>query len=161
MFDGVTLFERVILESLEKSPKTMAELEEDTYLNRIVLLNSVYQLVGKNIVRASKLGYELNQYAKPLWLEAINKDDNLELEIEELFKKVIQLAVRKNETHHLKIKKICLNDKDKLILLAMFKNIESFIEDLEQKPKLHKTKDETVIYWGQTNYQEILKNDLV
>ena len=67
MFDGMTIFERIILESLEKEQSTLKKIKEDTALNENILGRSLQHLVAKNMVLVEREVYSLNQKNKEEW----------------------------------------------------------------------------------------------
>jgi hypothetical protein len=157
MFDGMTIFERIILESLEKEEATLQKIKEDTALNENILSRSLQHLVAKNMVRIEKQQYSLNQGHKEEWRSFLQKEENVSLELQELLEGILKVALKKNPQGFMKIKKIHLGERDEIILKAMLKNIETFIDGVEKlTPKSESTFSKKVVVTGMATYQDII-----
>jgi DNA-binding HxlR family transcriptional regulator len=159
MFDGMTIFERIILESLEKEQATLQKIKEDTALNENLLARSLQHLVAKNMVRIEKEQYSLNQTNRDEWRTFLQKEENIGLELQELLEGILKVALKKNPQGFMKIKKVHLGERDEIILRAMIKNIETFIHGLEKNSsKNDKTFTKKVVVTGMATYQDIIQS---
>jgi hypothetical protein len=157
MFDGMTIFERIILESLEKEQSTLKKIKEDTALNENILGRSLQHLVAKNMVLVEREVYSLNQKNKEEWKSFLLKEENVSLELQELLEGILKVALKKNPQGFMKIKKVHLGERDEIILKAMLKNIETFIAGLENlTPKKERTFSKKVVVTGMATYQDII-----
>ena len=159
MFNGLTIFERIIIESLEKKEKKIGDLQNDTCLQISILANSINYLIAKSIIVVKEDIYFLNLKYKHLWQPDINNPVNIELELQEILESLLKLEIKHKGKDHLKIKKISVGESDKIILKAMLRNIESFINNLgkSKKSKNDRTSDQQIVVWGLATYNELLK----
>lgn len=159
MFNGLTIFERIIIESLEKREKKFEDLHNDTCLQKTILANSLNYLLAKTIIVVNKDTYGLNMKYKHLWQADINSPINVELELQEILESLLKLALKHQGKDHLKIKKVTVGESDRIILKAMLRNVEAFINNLGKKKqtRLEKTSDQQIVVWGLATYNELLK----
>lgn len=162
MFEGITIFERMIIESLESSEQTFESLVQDTSLHLSLLKCGLNNLINKNVIRFKDQKYCLNDEEKSKWLETINNDKNIELEFQELLESILKITLRNKNKNTLKIKKVFMDERDQLTLKAMFSNIETYVLDLEKRSKFKKSKTFTknVILFGQAFYSDIAQTSL-
>ncbi|MFZ4713928.1 MAG: hypothetical protein ACOYL6_09465 [Bacteriovoracaceae bacterium] len=157
MFDGMTIFERILLESLERQEKNLHQLLEDTALNETVLSRSLQNLISKNMVLVKRDQYRLNKEGKEQWKQFLLKEENLSLELQELLEGLLKVALKRNPESFMKIRKVHLDHKDEIILKAMLNNVETFLGRLESKQNRNsKTAERKVIVTGLATYQDIL-----
>lgn len=165
MNDGLLLVERMILESLEKGEKNIADLVQDTGLKTNLICNIIAHLVMDNIIHLRKGKYYLNLAEKEKWLPLVNNKSLIQQEVKELFISLINahFELSEKKQYGLKVKKIWLNSMDEKILEAHFNNLNEFIENLEKYParrKSEKLKEKRVIFWGQSFYGDLAEESL-
>ena len=165
MNDGLLLVERMILESLERNEKSIAEISLDTGLRTNLVCNLVSHLVMDNIINLKRGKYFLNYDEKDNWIGLINNKAHIQSEVKELFISLINshFELSEKKQYGLKIKKIWLNKFDEKILEAHFNNLNEFIVNLEKYPqrrKQEKLKEKRVIFWGQSFYGDLAEESL-
>lgn len=157
MFEGMTIFERIILESLEKNEKTLPELIEDTALNEKLIFHCLKNLAAKNIILIQERKYTLNYQGKEQWNQNLLQADHLKLELQELLEGMLNVALKKTPESLLKIRKVHMEEKDEMILKAMLINVENFLQELEKKStRSKKTSHKKIVFTGMAAYHDIL-----
>ncbi len=165
MNEGLLLVERMILESIGKKEKSIAEISLDSGLRTNLVCSLIGHLVMDNIINLKKGKYYLNFKEKEKWLPLINDKVNIKNEVKELFISLINshFELSEKKKYGLKIKKIWLNRFDEKILEAHFNNLNEFIENLEKYPNRkeeEKLKEKRVIFWGQSFYGDLAEESL-
>jgi len=166
MRDGLLLAERLILESLQSGMKTAEELVADTGLKKNLLMSLLSNLFNDYIVIQKGVYFDLNYENKEDWIDRVNSRESVKGEVKELFLAMINQFFEELEERScgLKMKKIYVNEKDEKILQAHFKNLDSFVENLEKYPHdkdPKPTHSKKVIFWGQSDYGALVENSLI
>lgn len=144
-----TILERMALESIHKSDKTLEEIADDTGLEIPLCMNIVYSLLAKNLVVCAGSAYSVNKNLSDGIIRELKDRRNRAVEVNALVRECVKESFMENgDSFH--FKKVYMSEKDKKLLKAMFYNIESFLDGL--KNQTGATKEETFIFWGGDNY---------
>lgn len=147
----LTLLDQMVLESLNKSDKTLNSLMEDTSLP-ISLCNKVLEnLLIQNIITISNNNYSISKYLSNSVKDLLKDKKHISRQLKALIDECIYLNQQENNLSYYKVN---ISDEDEKILNAMFINIESFINQL--KNKKGETKNEKFIFWGKENYSKLI-----
>ncbi|MCK6593757.1 MAG: hypothetical protein L6Q33_01035 [Bacteriovoracaceae bacterium] len=161
--NGAMLVERVVLESLSKGGKTLAELSEDTGLRESMLNTLTQQMAQKGWLRYEKGLFSLQLDHENSWLTEINRKENLNSETKELMNSLSELYFKEN-SGLLKVQKLMLNDQEERILNSHLKNLECFFQNVRderrRKPKADRTEKQRIVIWGASFYSDLLKMNL-
>lgn len=152
----------MILECLQKGQKTSADLERELEIDKPLLLQLVKNLIDLDILYYQEEYLKINQEALK---EYQSKDLAIKLEIKDLFSTLLNKAYRKEETPFpaLRLKKVWLSEEEKDILSCMINNLETFLGDIEKRNQHishRQIKEKTVILYGLSEYQDVLKESL-
>lgn len=163
--DGLLAVERMIVESLEKKQRSLCQIHEDTGLSQPILVNLLSRLVERGILFYQKGEYRLATESQEKWLSQVNHRDNIKEEVNEIFGSVIDKTFEdQGDGPSLRMQKIWLTERENKILQAQLKNIELFIQGIRQQrrrsPQKEVTKEKTVVFWGQANYQKVVSEAL-
>ena len=155
------LTERIIIESISKNCKTLTEIKEDTGLDSTIVHTLVPELIIKNIVTYIEGAYSLNMKNSDLWLKEINSFKNKKNEIKDILLASVELLDREKS---LNLQKVYLTPYEEKILKIELKKVESFITQIQKERRVVKEKNKTtdmkVIYWGFSNYGDLVEEDL-
>jgi GTPase involved in cell partitioning and DNA repair len=148
----VTTIERILLESLNKSPKTLVELQDDLNFSTETIQNILLSLIPKGMVNQRLNKYHVNTLTCQAQLDMLNNKDNLQEEVIEI--------VSNSINSDFKLKKVALSSEDKAILKSLLFNLDKFLEEVSKKKNQCATKDLEVIFWGFDQYNNITQNIL-
>ncbi|MEX1099320.1 MAG: hypothetical protein WEB87_02770 [Bacteriovoracaceae bacterium] len=148
-----TILERMILESINKSDKTVDAIQADTGVDTGACVNVICSLLAKNLVVQKNNIYQFNQSLGPAIVAELNDRRNLTVEINTLVRECVKMSLLENQSSF-KFKKVYMNEKEKKLLKAMLYNLETFLEGLKQNKG--PTKEETFVFWGGENYAKAI-----
>lgn len=154
----ISPLERIVLESIQKQENTSERIGEDTNIQPAILQNIIQALVVKGLITNHHGNYSINKNLSEMIKFSVKNKENLILECNEMVRSSIKLSLKNGKDKGFHLKKMALNESQKKLLHAMLYNINSFLEDCHQENKKMKTKDLTVIFWGQNTYDEITQN---
>ena len=144
-----TVLERMILESINKSPKNLDAIKEDTGLDSELCLNVVYSLSAKNLIVTKAQKYAINSNLCEGIIAELKDSQNRAVELNMLVRECVKDTVM-GKGDSFGFKKVYMNQREKKLLKAMLYNLESFLDGLKENKG--KTKDETFVFWGKENY---------
>lgn len=146
----ITSIERYVLESIQKSAKSIFDLVLDTKLEPKILKSVLFNLQNEKYITVRKERYFLNE-KRIEDLKIILKDRMTStLEISHIIKSNIHESLINDKKECFQFKKISLNKEEEVILNSMLLNIESFLESIQSKKG--KTSDEKIVFWGMNSY---------
>lgn len=154
---NITLPERIVLESLQKKSKSQIELISCTKLDRLILNNVLNSLISKNLIKTEFKNYTLNKSISKDLIKELNDKQNLTVELNQIIQSVIYNTLENNQ-QDFKLKKVFLNTRDRKVLDGMLYNLNSFLNELSTNNS--KTADQTVIFWGENKYENIINYNL-
>lgn len=152
-----TILERMILESIRKSEKTIEQIQEDTAMESHICANVVQSLLAKSLVSTKSNKFTLNKNLNAQIIEELQNKKNQTVEMNALVRECIQGSLLRGESTF-QFMKVYMSEEEKKILNAMLYNIETFIDGL--KKNKGKTKDETFIFWGGDTYAKAVTHYL-
>lgn len=154
------LTERIVIESISKGPLSLDKIADDTGVEIEVINSIVPELLMKNILVYKQGLYSLNMENKESWIFEINKFSNKKKEIKDILNASINLLETKES---LKLQKVFLTPFEEKLLKIELKKVEKFIENIRcEQVKIknkRKTKDMKVIYWGCSDYSDLVERD--
>lgn len=122
MKDGLLMIERIVIESLAKKEKNIQEIEIDTNLAHGLLLNILPNLLMRNMVKYKNGTYSLDKEQCFVWLNEVNKKENIKEEAKEIFTSLVNQYFKKRFSSatqagaQLKIQKMWLTRDEEIIL---------------------------------------------
>jgi predicted transcriptional regulator len=144
-------YERIVIDSLLKKPKTIEKLITDSDLSETSIQNTLMSLLTKGFIKKELNLYEVFRDRLVSYQQSDESKEDLLSERELLFSSLIR------EHQKLNIHKVYLSKEDKAILKGLIHNLESFLRGLNNEQN-HQTKDETLIIYGENNYVSTIKN---
>lgn len=170
MKDGLLMIERIVIESLSKKEKNIQQIEIDTNLAHGLLLNILPNLLMRNMVKYKNGIYSLDKDQCFLWLNEVNKKENVKEEAKEIFTSLVNQYFKKDSTTspktgaQLKIQKVWLTRDEEIILKSHMASLESFFYSVKEARKHHPQKEKTceqrVVVWGLTHYSDLVEGVL-
>jgi hypothetical protein len=155
------LTERIIIESISKNCQTLKEIKNDTGLESTIVHTLVPELIMKNIVSYIDGKYFLNMKESKTWLKEINNLKNTKNEIKDILLASVELLEKEKS---LNMKKVYLTPYEEKILNIELSKVEKFISQIQRERSLvkgnNRTTDMKVIYWGFSNYGDLVEEDL-
>lgn len=156
MDNYITTIERYVLESLQKSEKTLFDLVLDTKLEPKVLKSILFNLQREKFISQKAETYSLNHTNLNQLKSVLKNKLSSTVEISQIVKSNIKESfINKNE-QCFKIKKVSLNKDDAIALSSMLLDIENFLKSRQDKKG--KTSEEKIIFWGMNNYLDTINN---
>jgi hypothetical protein len=170
MKDGLLIIERIVIESLSKKERNLEELMLDTGLEHSLLLNILPNLLMRNMLAYKRGVYSIEKEKCFQWLSEVNSKDNVKEEAKELFISLVnqyfkkEKAVAKDFEPQLKIQKMWLTpDEDKILRshMAMLDQFFVGVKSSRQKRAVReKTCDQRVVFWGVSQYSDLVEGVL-
>lgn len=166
MKNGLTMIERLVVESLVKKERNIQELELDTKLSHGILMNVLLELLMNGVIRYQKGLYSLEKENSFQWLNKVNQKENLKAETKEVANSLIDRYFAENNkvATELKVKKVWLTKEEEIVLNSHLINLESFFNQVKNARKLRPQKENTaeqrVILWGTSHYSELVEGIL-
>lgn len=155
------LQERMIVESVARNKKSLNQIRLDTSLDLGVIKALSEELVQKGIILFIDEKYCLNREGSTSWLKEINSISKTKNEIKEIFNASVELMEKDNS---ISLKKVHLTEYEEKLLSIELKRVENFITEIQKERRgiraKNRTKDMKVVYWGYSNYGEIVQEDL-
>lgn len=149
----ITSIERFVLETIENDAKSFNDILSESGLQENICFNTLQALVIKNIISTNGIHYSINKNLPRETVEKINSSRSRKEESAEL----IENFLNTNSDDFI-LSKVALTEKDHKILRAMLKNLDSFIKDCHAKTKKEVVyKNRTLVFWGMTKTENIIK----
>ena len=151
----MTMIERIILESLGKSPRTLTDLLQDTGLREKILINTLAMLMKSQMVLAQQGEFQLNL---PL-IAKLSKDKRYE--VKELMGGIVdQYFDNKGST--ISLKKVWMTKGDEKMFKGMLSNVDHFLNELKicNNRSGRPLWEKNVFYWGLAPYRSALEGQL-
>ncbi|MFP5457589.1 MAG: hypothetical protein ACLGG7_02550 [Bacteriovoracia bacterium] len=149
---SLTSVERIVLESIGQSEKSLKELQRDTNLEVRFLTNILQALTLRGFVALRDGGYGINRH---LPVEEFKKINDQHAHRQEALELIEGLASGTGK--NLGLRKAWVSEKDRSILKALLKNVEDFMASLPPAPKGASLNDYTVVVWGEDKYGDVIK----
>ncbi len=153
----LTTLERVVLESLNKSPKNIHQLVEDTGIKIKVIQNITQSLIAKEILEQQNTFFQITKISQKMLKELIKDKNSIKAEIQELIDYSLHLSLKENRGSF-SLQKVSLSDKNEKIINSMFQEIKNYISQVTEKQQTSMTKKENIIFWGSNKYSDILEH---
>jgi hypothetical protein len=148
----LSLYERMIIESLLQSSKSLSELTEDSGLKTHLVYHSLESLILQDIVKQEGSQYIINQERK-LIEQLLSDPQNIMAEINYLHHLALENTLFRKKSL-LKLRKVQLDAKEEKILEAMLINLEEFLASTKKKGA---SKNARLIYWCQAPMIDLLE----
>jgi len=144
---ALTSVERIVLESVGRSPKGINELMRDTRLELKFLANILHALSLRNYIVLKDGGYHANKRLSEEELLKLSDEESVRSEALELIEGLASAKDKK-----LGVRKAWVSERDRVILKALLKNVEDFMQNLPPAPKDAAIHDYTLVVWGEDFY---------
>ena len=157
---GLLMVERMVLESLHGKEKNIKELSVDLGLNVQLLMNTLPLLQSKEMITYRQGIYSLNKEKQNEWIKQINSPYHIKGELKDLFSSLVNhYYVKEGKCKTgLKVRKVWMTPSEESIFNSLIYNLENFLSGLEKKQE--KTKDQRVVFFGHSSYQNLVKEHL-
>jgi len=149
--EAFIIWERIVLESLAKAPKTEKELENDTSVKKNILTKIIQGLMQKDIIVQKENKYFLG-----------NNTANYQVaeEIKDIFSTLVNNYYAGKKRSVLKLKKCYFTPEELKIFQAYLYSIEALIENVQKeraiRPVKNKICEQKVILWAYAQYASLL-----
>ncbi len=145
---SLTSIERIVIESIGASEKSLPEIMKDTQLELRLLANVLHALTLRGWVVVSPQGYRINRSSHR---DVIGSPEDHRQEALELVEGLVASKERRLGLH-----KVWMSEKDRVILRALFRNIEEFLRTLPPPPSEAQLHDYTLLVWGEDQYGSVV-----
>ena len=146
------LIERAVLECIGKQGRNLQEISEQTGIKMDVVDRITSHLLQEEILYRRDGTYIINneKLAKVL-------TNKMKGEIGEVFDCFCDVHFsQKASNSNMKLKKIVLNKCEQQYFESMWKNMEDYLKRIEKESKSSVVKDQTVIFWGWSDYSDMI-----
>ena len=162
MNQTLLVIERIVLESLELRERNIDDLVEQTGLVKPLLKSILFHLIERGIILYKDSCYQLNLTTKKEWLPIVKNEYGIKTEIKELFSSLVNQSFKDLSKSSLKMKKIWLGPSEHHALQQKLKDIDYFLENIQEKRKTKPVKEKTceqkVIFYGSCEYEKLLQD---
>ena len=155
----MTIVERIIIESLDKKPKSLPELLMDTGLTKQILIAALHSLLKSKAVEEQNKKLQLNPQIIPQFVA------DQKHEIKEEIKELMAVAVDQHfddPSDHISLQKVWMTKSDEIVFKMHIANMEQFLNGLKEDNAKNERPlwEKKVFYWGITNYKKALDSQL-
>ena len=148
-----TILDRAIIESINTKPQKLYELKDSLGIPQDLLTQSIQELLAIGIIKTEDSCFYINKQNIENIKSIINSKEQIQIELLDFF----HTFTNGEDLSSLKMKKVHMTESEEKILNGLLYNVESFIKSLEADKK-KKTKEQKIIFWGETNYENIINN---
>lgn len=142
----LTCVERLIIESLGRSQKTVAELHHDTTLSHRILMNILNALTLRGVIQQNTGKYSISRHMNGETLGVLKSTVGQRTEALELIESML------SQESIVRLKKVYISEKDKPILNALLNNLHNFFQTLPEAPKDVSLSEFSLFIWGEDQY---------
>lgn len=149
---SLLLIERAVLECIGKQEKSLHEISEETGIKMDVVERIISRFLKEEVLYKRNDRHIINngKLAKVL----ANK---MKGEVGEIFDCFCDVHFSKKPSNsNMKLKKIVLNKCEQQYFESMWKNMEDYLKRVERESKSSLVKDQTVIFWGWSEYSDMI-----
>lgn len=147
----LTCVERIIVESIGRSSKTLSQLNLDTSLSPRLLLNILNALTLRGIITQREGKYSISNHISKEAVESLNGVENQKTEALELIESML------SQPEVVKLKKVYVSEKDKPILKALLANLNNFFQTLPEAKDDVSLSQYSLFIWGEDQYGKNIK----
>lgn len=154
---NLTILERMILECLSSSSKSVQDLQDKTKIRKDILNRVLESLVSRNIVLISSSKYSLNTNLRADITKELNNTTSLLCEVNEVINSCVRSKLIEDNEQSFKLKKVNMSEREEKIYNGLLYNLESFLGSLSKNDNVSEQK---IIFWGEGRYEDI-KNSIL
>ena len=139
----------------EKKPQTLAELRQDTSLEKNVLLNALRSLIQAKMVKSYQQQFYVNH--KSLAKITADKKNDMRDEVKELIETTVEQYFNQ-QGGTLSLKKVWMTRQDEKIFQVLLSKVDHFLNELKhynQEIGLPLS-EKKVFYWGMSTYKNTI-----
>ncbi|MBF0298866.1 MAG: hypothetical protein HQK51_09110 [Oligoflexia bacterium] len=182
MEENLLIVERVVLESLTRKTKNIAELVVDTGLSILLLkkILSKFLEIGAIVKNKSNV-YELNDKKIAKLFKYYNSISSRKEEVKELLNIFVDSALMEKEKNHenqqfpqthsqrtifsdIKMKKLWMTPEENFYYQSLINKLELFLKEISDKQdnRAHQNRlaEQNVIFWGNSHYANLMNTFL-
>lgn len=148
----LTSVERLVMESLGQGPKSLTALMSDTRLELRFLANILHALTLRSYIVLTSDGYAHNPHLPAEELALINDEQARRSEALELIE-----GLTNSKDKKIGVRKAWVGEKDKVVLAALLKNLEDFMQTLPPAPKHAQLHEYTLVVFGADQYGQTVQ----
>ncbi|WP_417337268.1 hypothetical protein [Halobacteriovorax marinus] len=146
--------QRYVLEAISKGAKTLDKILESTGLDNSMINNIIPELLINNLIQYKNKEYSIDLSNTSLWKNEVNKKENIKLEIRDLLCSSVELMHKEKA---LNLRKVYLSELEEKLLNIELARVEKLINDIyENKKEVDNVKNMKVVYWGYSNYRDMI-----
>lgn len=159
---SLLMLERMILESLSKASRTIAEIALDTGLKQELIAQVTTGLVQEGFLEYKRARYELSNSTVRSFNERYQSSEEQLEELREIFVSMVNSSFEGSSK--IKLQKVSLTKSEKAILGSYFINLEAFIKSVadanRREQRSTPTKEQCVFIWGEASYLDLAMESL-
>ncbi|CBW25233.1 hypothetical protein BMS_0308 [Halobacteriovorax marinus SJ] len=146
--------QRYVLEAISKGAKTLDKILESTGLDNSMINNIIPELLINNLIQYKNKEYSIDLSNTSLWKNEVNKKENIKQEIRDLLCSSVDLMHKEKALH---LRKVYLSELEEKLLNIELARVEKLINDIyENKKEVDNVKNMKVVYWGYSNYRDMI-----
>lgn len=152
---NMTPLERIVLESLQISSKTLVKLSLCTNINECILNKVLTSLMEKNLIlQSDDSTFSLNKSMDSQMIQLLQKKIEIKYELLEVLSEIIDL--NDLDDGRFFFKKVILNKDEEIVYKNLAYQLETFINNIQKKDR--PLSEGKVILWGEANYGKIINS---
>jgi len=146
------LIERAVLECLGNEEKNTKQISEETGIKVDVVERIIASFLDSEIIFRRESSYLVNN----LKLAKLVKN-KVKYEVEEMLDCFcdVHFSTKSSESN-MKLRKIVLNQDEQRYFKSMWQNMEDYLNRVEQENHNKKVKDQTIVFWGWSEYSDMI-----
>lgn len=152
---NITYPQRLLLETIQRSPLTLEELRKVSGLNPDLLSHLLKIFLSQGLIKQdTKHVFHFAKNLKPEVTAGLTNKKNLEVEASEFMHHCVEEKLYHQNQDALQIKKISMTDKEYKIYRGLLYNLSAFLADVEKRG-FH-NKHNKIIFWGERSYENVI-----
>ncbi|MCB9092577.1 MAG: hypothetical protein H6621_12970 [Halobacteriovoraceae bacterium] len=149
-------FERIIIESLYNSEKTIDELSRELSIDPESLFYMLQKMLIKGFVSFKTGKYSISSHCYKSLKSSLDNKQSQSFEIKTILDSATDGYIYDDDKNKLTIKKVYLTQDEKSLLDSLLKQLESFMATKAVKPTNNQLHEKEIFYWGRQTYKDIL-----
>lgn len=148
------LCERITLEAIANGSDTLERISKSTGLDISVINNILPTFLMNNMISYKNKSYKLDVKTNPCWMRELSKTESVKHEINDILSASVNLL---SEKKSISLRKVYLSEFEEKLLNIELSRVDKLVREISNKKSLNKNvKDMKVIYWGYSDYEDIL-----
>lgn len=153
----LTPIERMIIESLNQSPKSLESIALDLEIRKDTLFFILQRLVLKDFILYQSSYYQLNMDKKSDILIQLKDKSSKKFEIKSILESAKDRYLEHQDSNLLQVRKAYLNSHDLVMVESLMSQMQTILSRKERTSSADPLATKKIFYWGSQSYSDVLK----